>query len=97
MTSRFGPAGAHGLSKIHKEFLNVPKFRPIIDTTGTSHCLAGKYLAGLSTLLTTNKFSLKDSSDAANGIKAIPSYLFENGYQYISFDVESLFSNVPIK
>ena len=23
--------------------------------------------------------------------------MFENGYQYISFDVESLFTNVPIK
>ena len=33
------PARTHGLPKFHKEFLNIPKFRPIIDTTGTSYCL----------------------------------------------------------
>ena len=91
------PARVHGLPKIHKEFLNIPKFRPIIDTTGTSHCLVGKYLASLLYPLTTNEFSIKDSFDAASKIKAIPSYLFENGYQCISFDVESLFTNVLIK
>ena len=91
------PARAHGLPKIHKEFLNIPKFTPIIDTTGTSHYLVGKYLPGLLYPLTTNEFSRKDSFDAANRIKTISSYLFENGYQYVSFDVESLFTNVPIK
>ena len=29
------PARAHGLPKIHKDFDNLPPFRPIIDTTGT--------------------------------------------------------------
>ena len=29
------PARAHGLPKIHKAFDRLPKFRPIIDTTGT--------------------------------------------------------------
>ena len=69
------PARAYGLPKIPKEFLNIPKSRPIIDTTRTSHhCLVGKYLASLLYPLTTNEFSLKDSFDAANVIKAIPSY-----------------------
>ena len=49
------PARAHGLSKIHKEFLNIPKFRPIIDITGTTDCLVGKYLAGLLNPLTINE------------------------------------------
>ena len=91
------PAGAHGLPKIHKEFSNIPKFRLIIDTTGTTHCLVGKYLANLLNPLTINEYSVKDSFDAANRIKGISQHLFENGYQYISFDVESLFTNVPIK
>ena len=90
------PARAHGLPKIHK-FSNIPKFRPIIDTTGTPHCLVGKYLASLLNPLTINEYSVKDSFDAANRIKGISQHLFENGYQYISFDVESLFTNVPIK
>ena len=91
------PARAHGLAKVHKEFSNISKFRPIIDTTGTTHCLVGKYLASLLNSLTINESSLKDSFDAANRIKGIPQKLFENGYEYISCDVESLFTNVPIK
>ena len=91
------PARAHGFPKIHKEFSNIPKFRPIIGTTGTTHCLVGKYLASLLNPLTINEYSVKDSFDAANRIKGISQHLFENGYQYISFDVESLFTNVPIK
>ena len=91
------PARTHGLAKFHKEFLNIPKFRPIIDTTGTSYCLVDKYLAGLLHQLTINELSLKHSFDAANRIKRVPSYLFENGYQYVSFDVKSLLTNIPIK
>ena len=44
-----------------------------------------------------SKFTLKDSFDAVNKIKNIPPHLFENGYTYVSFDVKSLFTNVPIK
>ena len=87
------PVRAHGLPKSHKNFLNIPKFSPALDTTGTSHGLVGKLLYPL----TTNEFSLKDSFDVANRIKAFLSYLFENGYQYLSFDVESLFTNIIIK
>ena len=39
------PARAHGLPKIHKPFDDIPKFRPIIDTTGTTHYEIGKYLS----------------------------------------------------
>ena len=90
------PAIAHALPKIHKEFFNIPEFRPIIATKQTSHSLAGKYLVGLLYLLTTSEFSLKDSFDAANRIKAMP-YLFKNGYQYVYFEVESLLTNILIK
>ena len=38
----------------------------------------------------------KDSFDAANKIKIAPSEIFEEGYQFVSFDVESLFTNVPL-
>ena len=79
------PARAHRLPKVHTEFWNIPKFRPIIDTTGTNHCLSGNYLAGLLYPLTTNEFSLKDPFDAANRIKTVRSNLFKNHYQYLSF------------
>ena len=41
-----GPACGHGLPKIHKPFDILPKFRPIIDTTGTTHYSVGKYISG---------------------------------------------------
>ena len=68
-----------------------------IFTTWTTHCLVGKYLANLLNSLTINEYSVKDSFDAASRIKGISQHLFDNGYQYISFDIESLFTNVPIK
>ena len=40
-------ARAHGLPKIHREYSNVPKFRCIVDTTGTPHYSAGKFLTNL--------------------------------------------------
>jgi hypothetical protein len=89
------PARAHLLPKIHKDFDVLPSFRPIIDTTGTTHCYIGKFLSQLIFPLTTNEFTLKDSYDAANRIRAIPPDLF-NDYKYVSFDVVSLFTNVPL-
>ena len=91
------PARAHGLPKMHQTFTSIPKFRPIIDTAGSSHYLVGKYLAQLLYPLTNNEFTLKDSFEDVNRIHDIPSSLLMNGYKYVSFDVESLFTNVPIK
>ena len=87
---------AHGLPKIHKVFANIPKLRPIIDTTNTPYYKIGQYLSSLSQPLTINDYTLKDSFDAANKIKSLPSEMFEEGYQFVSFDVESLFTNVPL-
>ena len=66
------PARAHGLPKIHKAFDLLPKFRPIIDTTGTTHYSVGKFISELLQPLTNNEYTLKDTFDAANRIKAIP-------------------------
>ena len=55
---------AHGLPKTHKEFDILPKFRPIIHTTGTPYYDVGKFLAKLLYRLTTNEFSLRDAFKA---------------------------------
>ena len=90
-------ARAHGLCKIHKQYDSIPPFRPIIDTTGTAYSNVGRYLSRLLYPLTLNEFSIKDSFCAAEKIKTIPKYLFDEGYQLISFDAVSLFTNVPLK
>ena len=84
------------MPKIRKDFTNI-KFRPIIGSTGTSHCLVGKYLANLLNLLTITEFSIKDSFEATSGIKYVPQDILHNGHQFILFDVEPLFTNLPIK
>ena len=87
---------AHGLSKTHKTFSFLPQFRPIIDTTNTPHYNVGKFLSSLLNPLTINEFSLSDSFEAVSCIKNIHDHLFTEGYQYVSFDIVSLFTNVPL-
>ena len=49
-------------------------------------------------LLTLNDFTItvNDSLDAANKTQQIPKQLFDSAYKFISFDVISLFTNVPL-
>ena len=87
---------AHGLPKIHKKYTDLPSFGPIIDTTNTPHHGVGKFLTRLLNLLTQNVYSIKDSFKVVNRMRSIPTELFNEGYCYFSFDVTSLFTNVPL-
>lgn len=90
-------ARAHGQPKVHKTFNRVPPFRPIIDTTGSTHYKVGQYLTNLLNPLTQNDYSLKDTFHAAERIKSIPEELLQNDdYVFVSLDVVSLFTNVPL-
>ena len=88
---------AHGLPKIHKDYTNIPNFRPILDTSCTVYYGVGKYLSNRLNPLTLNGYSLKDSFEATQRIHSIPIELFAQGYRYVSFNVVSLFTNVPLK
>ena len=91
-------ARAHGVPKVHKTFNSIPSFRPIIDTTGTTHCSVGKYLSELLNPLTYNIYTVKDSFDAANKVNQIPPNVQNaDEYVFVSLDVVSLFTNVPLK
>ena len=91
-------ARGHGLPKVHKTFNSIPSFRPIIDTTGTTHCLVRKYLSELLNPLTQNMYTVKDSFDAANEINQIlPDVHNSDEYVFVSLDVVLLFTNVPPK
>ena len=46
--------------------------------------------------LTYNDYNLEDSFDAVKRIRSIPPELFDDDYQFVSFDVQSLFTNVPV-
>ena len=90
------PARAHGLPKTHKPFDNLPPLRPIIDTTGTAYQPLAKYLSQLLNPLASNEFCSKDSFDAVECLKHIPQHLFDEGFRFVSFDVKSLFTNIPL-
>ena len=87
---------AHGLPKVHKHYNDLPPFRPIIHTTGTPHYNVGKFLAKLLNPLAQNEYTLRDSFHAVSEMKYIPKELFSEGYRLVSFDVVSLFTNVPL-
>ena len=86
-----------GLPKVHKSFDTLPPFRLIIDTTGTAHQPVAKFLTKLLIPLTINEFSIKDTFDAVSDINNLPRKLFDDGYRFVSFDVKSLFTTVPLK
>ena len=79
---------AHGTAKIHKEFQRIPPLRPIIDTIGSTHYGVGRFISNLLNPLTLNSYNLKDSFVAADRIKGIPQNLFDEGYQFVSFDAK---------
>ena len=88
---------AHGLPKTQEAYANLPSFRPIIDTTSTPYYNIGKFLSSLLQPLTHNDYNLKDSFDAVKRIRSVPPELFDGDDQFVSFDVQSLFTNVPVK
>ena len=44
-----------------------------------------------------NEFTIRDSFDAAHEINNIPSNLFSDGYRFVSFDIKSVFANIPLR
>jgi len=79
----------YGLPKIHKE--NAP-IRPIISAIKTYNCQLAKYLDEILKPLVNDTFMLKDTYDFVNKIRNIEPSI--NRF-LVSFDVESLFTNVP--
>ena len=45
--------------------------------------------------MTTNEFTIKDNFDVVSHINSIPNKLFDDGFRFLSFDVKSLFTNIP--
>ena len=75
----------------------LSRFRPIVDTTSTCCYNVGSYLNELLNPFTQNELLIRDSVDAANKIKSIPPAVFDDGYIFASFDVQLLFTNVPLQ
>ena len=78
---------ANGLPKTCKAYANSPAFRPIIDSTSTPYYSIGKLLSSLLQPLAHNDYNLKDSFDVINRIISIHPELYDENYQFVSFDI----------
>ena len=82
----------YGLPKVHKEGCPM---RPICSAIGTTTYQLSKFVANIIKPASTNKFDtdLKDSFQFLNHLEGFNL----NNYFMVSYDVRSLFTNVPLK
>jgi hypothetical protein len=83
------PSQLYGLPKVHKE--GIP-LRPIISQIGSYTYELAKFLVPILSPLTSNKFSVKDSFTFADELIS-----FSTAPHMASFDVVSLFTNIPLE
>ena len=90
---RTTPGILYGNPEVHKTVVNnTPTFRPILSATDAPTYLLAKYLNPILWTLTANEFTVKNYF---NFTEEIVNY---NRKLYMaSLDVESLFTNIPIK
>nr|XP_027219790.1 uncharacterized protein LOC113812157 [Penaeus vannamei] len=91
MTSGSRPGVLYGLPKVHEP--NIP-LRPIISSIGTSNYNTAKFLVPIISPITSNQYTIDNSTSFA---KEITSLNFQQPVTMASFDVESLFTNVPLQ
>ena len=84
------PAIMYGLPKVHKE--NNP-LRPILAAYNTASFKLAKFVVPLLAQFTKNEFTLKNSYDFYDELKNVS---LPNDFYMCSFDVQSLFTNVPL-
>ena len=90
----FATAKTHKFDNINDIDLNKLKLRPIIDQTGTCYYDAGKFIANYLKPLTQNEFLITNTQDFPSMLKNIP---LSEDEEDVSYDVESLFTSIPIK
>ncbi|XP_037772658.1 uncharacterized protein LOC119568271 [Penaeus monodon] len=89
-TSGSRPGLLYGLPKVHKP--NIP-LRPIISSIGTFNYNIAKFLVPIISPLTANQYTIENSTSFANEITTLN---FKQPTTMASFDIESLFTNVPL-
>ena len=87
------PGILYGRAKIHKPVKDgVSPFWPILSALGTPTYKLSKFFAPLLTPLTLNEYTIKDSFSFAEELLN-----YDSNLVMASFDVESLFINIPLQ
>ena len=90
-----GPGILYGLPKIHKiDFSTKFQFRPIFAAYNTPSFNIAKFLVPILNPFTKNQYTIENSYSFSKEICNIPN---ANDYFMASFDIESLFTNVPLQ
>lgn len=89
------PARIYGLPKMHKtrEAGAIPKFRPIVSSIGTYNYNLSQYLCSLLQPHIPSEFCCTDSFSFVRELQSLTT----NDKFMVSYDVESLFTNIPLK
>ena len=83
----------YGLAKVHKIVTDgLPSFIPILSAMGTPRSKLAKFLVPILEPLTTNEYTIKDSFTFAEELQS-----FDSKLVMASFDIESLFTNIPLQ
>ena len=88
--SRLG--SLYGLPKVHKD--NCP-LRPIVSACGTHNYKLAKFFVNILSHLDLGPFVIKNSREFVDSIKAFTGN--NRNFFMCSFDVESLYTNVPVQ
>ena len=93
--SGFSPAKIYGSPKMHKPFdsNSLPNFRPIVSSIGTYNYNLSKYLCELLSPNLPNEFCTKHTFTFVEELKEVSI----NDKFLVSYDVNSLFTNIPLK
>ena len=87
------PGIMYGLAKFHKIVTDrLPSFRPTLSAISTSTYKLAKFLVPMLQPRTTNEYTIKDSFTFAEELQSFNSKLV-----MASFDIESLFTNIPLQ
>ena len=90
-----GPGILYGLPKIHKpDFSSKFQYRPIFAAYNQPSYKIAKHLVPLLSDLTTNQYTVRNSEEFA---QKIISTRHADEFFMASFDIESLFTNIPIQ
>ena len=85
------PSVLYGLPKVHK--LNLP-LRPIVSSVNTPQYKLAKFIIPEISNLSKNEYVLENSKDLINSVSHLD---IQDNHFMCSFDVESLFTNIPLK
>ena len=91
----FATAKTHKFNNIEDNDAEELKFKPIIDQTRTFTYHYSKVIAESLRPLCQNECSIKDTQCFPEMLQDLPP--LKNDKEYISYDVDSLFTNIPLK